>query len=368
MPHQTRRAPRTLKTLGALTTLGALIALGALSALLPLAAHAASFDCAKAKSPSEKLICSDAALGALDERLAAAYKSLVAQLTEAEKKQLKETQRSWLKSWPLLCSATPSAKQPTLGAGALPCAKARYEERLGDLKTSKGFAGGRLLVYTHALYSAIPVTEMDTPPVSEEGAQLFFARHTLRSARVSEAGLSGDDLALVKAANAWLAPTASELSALKSDSSETTTTLTLTGPTPALWCASVSTQGMEFGAAHENNFSEDRWFWVAQRRPLVAADVFGVKGWQKTLAQLAFGALKASIPDDLDVEGAQVESFVTLVSSPARWSFTREGLELNFNAYDVASYAAGPQSVVVPWAPLEALLTPSFKEARKGLR
>jgi uncharacterized protein len=47
-----------------------------LLALLATHAHAASFDCTKAGTRIEKLVCADPALGALDERLAAAYHAL----------------------------------------------------------------------------------------------------------------------------------------------------------------------------------------------------------------------------------------------------------------------------------------------------
>lgn len=47
--------------------------LGSLLGMVPLA-RAASFDCAKAKGPMEKMICSDAARSHLDGRLAAAYR------------------------------------------------------------------------------------------------------------------------------------------------------------------------------------------------------------------------------------------------------------------------------------------------------
>lgn len=60
-------------------------------------AHAASFDCAKARSPMEKLICSDSKLSSMDEQLNAAFRDAV---TRANAKPLLTTwQRSWLKSF-----------------------------------------------------------------------------------------------------------------------------------------------------------------------------------------------------------------------------------------------------------------------------
>jgi uncharacterized protein YecT (DUF1311 family) len=57
--------------------------------------YAASFDCNKAASPAEKMICGDSALSALDDELNTAYKSA---LNAASNKQaLKDAQRKWIK-------------------------------------------------------------------------------------------------------------------------------------------------------------------------------------------------------------------------------------------------------------------------------
>lgn len=49
----------------------------------PMLAHAASFDCAKAASTTEKLICGNPAVSLLDEQLGQAYKQA---LTNADDK------------------------------------------------------------------------------------------------------------------------------------------------------------------------------------------------------------------------------------------------------------------------------------------
>jgi uncharacterized protein len=57
-------------------------------------ARAASFDCAKASTAVEKLICSDAKLSELDTRLAQAYRQALA--TPAVAQRVKPDQRRWL--------------------------------------------------------------------------------------------------------------------------------------------------------------------------------------------------------------------------------------------------------------------------------
>lgn len=68
---------------------GALLAAALLA--LPVAASAASFDCAKAATPVERMICADPGVSTLDQRLAEAYKA-----ASARDPRVKESQRDWL--------------------------------------------------------------------------------------------------------------------------------------------------------------------------------------------------------------------------------------------------------------------------------
>ncbi|MEN8512989.1 lysozyme inhibitor LprI family protein [Burkholderia sp. RS02] len=94
------------------------IAAAALLTLLPIAAHAAGFDCAKAASPTEKTICADAALSKLDGDLAAAWKKALAK--GGDTAGLKAAQLKWLK------------QRDQCGTEA-PCLGDRYRERLASL-------------------------------------------------------------------------------------------------------------------------------------------------------------------------------------------------------------------------------------------
>ena len=60
-------------------------------------AHAASFDCRKASTPIEGLICADPQSSSLDEQIAARYNYLAGTISAADKKTLKADQLSWLK-------------------------------------------------------------------------------------------------------------------------------------------------------------------------------------------------------------------------------------------------------------------------------
>ena len=71
--------------------------LAAVSFVLGTQSIAASFDCAKAQSVPEVLICSDARLSAADEQLSTAYRAAFARTSD--KSTLVHTQREWLKSY-----------------------------------------------------------------------------------------------------------------------------------------------------------------------------------------------------------------------------------------------------------------------------
>jgi len=70
-----------------------------LTCIVSLTASAASFACAKAKTKTEKLICSDVVISSLDETLAAAYKKAYNRVEN--KIGLKQSQRDWLSSYQL---------------------------------------------------------------------------------------------------------------------------------------------------------------------------------------------------------------------------------------------------------------------------
>ncbi|RDU95828.1 DUF1311 domain-containing protein [Trinickia dinghuensis] len=93
------------------------IGLIALTAI-PLASHAASFDCAKAASPTEKAICTTPEVSRLDSELAAAWKKALADSRDVS--TLKAAQQRWL-------------HERNACDSAAPCLSDRYRERLAQL-------------------------------------------------------------------------------------------------------------------------------------------------------------------------------------------------------------------------------------------
>lgn len=87
--------------------------------LLPLHSYAASFNCAKAKTWSEKTVCNTKQLSNLDDLLAISFKKALA--SNADKAALKAAQSAWLTDEREMCAD-------------VDCLKAAYTSRLTVLK------------------------------------------------------------------------------------------------------------------------------------------------------------------------------------------------------------------------------------------
>jgi hypothetical protein len=61
-----------------------------------------------------------------------------------------------------------------------------------------------------------------------------------------------------------------------------------------------------------------------------------------------------SLPDDMIQSGAGPDA-----GNFKSWTITRKGLSIDFDAYQVGPYAAGPQTVLVPYAALKDLINPA---------
>ena len=90
----------------------------------PLAGHAASFDCTKAASQVEKLICAEDEISRLDDELAAAYRAASGAPGAAD--QVRRDQRQWL------------AVRNACGDRA--CIQSAYDRHLVDLRAARGLS------------------------------------------------------------------------------------------------------------------------------------------------------------------------------------------------------------------------------------
>lgn len=127
--------------------------------------HAASFDCTKAKTPQEKAICSSKELSAADDRMAAAYQTVLAAVPSDIAAELRATQRSWIRGMPYAC-------RDNLSSDALTgCLSKYYQARIHALRHIPDL-------------SQISGMIVDIPP-SEGGAMKGGSRSIWRSVELS---------------------------------------------------------------------------------------------------------------------------------------------------------------------------------------
>lgn len=94
-----------------------------------------SFDCAKASTSIEHLICGDDGLQKLDVRLAAAFRAAREKLSETERRSVLDEQRRWLRSLGATCNTTGDGTAAAdVVAPAVRCLAEQYEIRIAAIE------------------------------------------------------------------------------------------------------------------------------------------------------------------------------------------------------------------------------------------
>ena len=113
------------------------------------------------------------------------------------------------------------------------------------------------------------------------------------------------------------------------------------------------------GAAHPNTFSEVVNYDLKNGKLLKLADLFkpGAK-YLQAIANYCIADLKKQAKDkgllDEEIQNGAAPNAKNYQS----WTITRKGLGINFDAYQVGPYAAGPQYVFVPYSSLKDVINP----------
>ena len=115
------------------------------------------------------------------------------------------------------------------------------------------------------------------------------------------------------------------------------------------------------GAAHPNSYTEVLNFDLKNGKVIRLADLFnpGAK-YLQALANYSIADLKKQSKNKNDMldddwiqrgAGANAENYKS-------WTISRKGLSINFDAYQVGPYAAGPQQVFIPYTALKDVIKP----------
>lgn len=304
--------------------------------LMPSLAQAASFDCTKAGTAQEKLICNASNLSKADEDLASLYAGQMAKLTPFNQVELKKSQRSWIAFREKACGQDAS------------CLAAQYEARSNFLKKAVATRGPWTFAIIDQWRFVAPATSVEEYP--GEGAMQYAQRQRL----VIDAPLSED----AKAFNAALAKRFPDAVTGFDGAEEASAEFSLNEATPDFISLDLFSWTYPVGAAHGIGAAEHVNYLMQERREVAAGDVFAPgSGWQKALAAFVLADLqKQAAADDQPLFDEAPDAVAAMSPDPVNWVITAKGLGVNFSVYSVGPYSFGDHIVDLPWDRLKPYL------------
>ena len=319
-------------------------------------AAAASFDCSKAQSPFEKAICSSDELSRQDEILAQAYQTALGGLSETAAAEMKSAQRAWLGYAQQQCSEDARPISTPYTDGQSQCLAGVYRDRIRDLEASRMEGGFRF--YPIDRYLVEKDTESEPASFNKLADKQFQSVRMDGTDDVATAfNAMADDLAIgdggyIDRQSLTIAPgdvTSDHDVALKVDE--------VTGQRISL----VYTEyWYGHGAAHGNYYILHHHFLLDEKRALEASDIFAGEGWEKTFGGLVLEAIKERLGEDY-FDGSD-EDVMKFAIDPQRWTFSEDGVTVQFNIYEVTAYAMGAPKVTIPWEAIDGLLSEHARE------
>jgi uncharacterized protein len=327
-----------------------ILGLAALGLLFVGPAMAASFDCHKARTPFAKAICGHPELSKADETLAETLKTALAGLSPDAAAMVQRGHDDWVKYANLAC--TKDARLPTrpYKADDIECLKQLFSDRTTTLASSKTIGGLRF--YSVDRYATLIDSNTDSSAMSPVATKA-----------VSTPRIDGSD-AEAAAFNAFVKDETSkdtdisvvDIKSPDDGSEDDENTLVVSAVTPARITMTATSYAFGHGAAHGNYAITYVHYLRAEQRRLLASDVFAADDWQKKLQTIALPAVTKAEGDDLMLDDPK--SLDPLVIDPGRWDFSKAGLVLQFEPYEIAAYAVGAPTVTIPWSDLDGLLAP----------
>jgi uncharacterized protein len=309
-----------------------------------------SFDCTKAKTAGDRLICTDARLARADRKMGAAYARLRQTETPESFATVQTAQRGWLAYVLRLCGA--QKPLPEFVGDQNPirdCLDENYNDRADRLADALVAHGGPLVLEPRVRFftRAKPSTEdSDIYPWMAGGAAAPpFNAYIAKTLQLDKRRMDDKDLFAFGADQ--LPDTMSlyarrSYSVIRFDSK----------------IASLQVLTYDFtGGAHEA-LGERAIAWdMTKGRPLALADIFVPdKKWQDFVTKYCVKDLVGQFD-----EGAPAPDFSTVWSVATdigNWMFDRNDAVVHFTVYTVASFSGGEFDVKIPYRVLRPYLRP----------
>ncbi len=226
----------------------------------------------------------------------------------------------------------------------------------------------------------LPDLSRTLPPAPTATAEPLYRRVTLNASRLQEQGqpsiytidaevpfLSGSDDGRVKAFNEQVkgaidnavATFKQNVSNLPANPNSTTSYLqlqyNLVSPPGDIFSIKLDMQTFYSGAAHPGDTSQTINFDLDRGQALALADLF-LPG-ADYLGAISKYCIAQLGTRDIGFQGFELGATATL-ENYRNWNISADGLIITFDEYQVAPYAAGPQTVVIPYAELAQIIQP----------
>lgn len=122
-----------------------------------------------------------------------------------------------------------------------------------------------------------------------------------------------------------------------------------------IWGLKLDFSGYASGAAHPYHYSVTVNYDLGQGKELALSDLFlPNSNYLEAISSYCIMELsKRDIAFDMFSEGA-----APTPENYRNWNITADGLMITFDEYQVAPYAAGPQTVIVPYGVLQPMIDP----------
>ena len=334
--------------------------------LLCALAHAASFDCTKAKTAQEKAICGTPALSAADDQMAAAYRAWLAAAPPASAAGIRENQLVWLRTRDASCPAGDANNS------IASCLSGIYQQRIEELQQMvQHFAG--ITFVSQAITLTIHDTPDSAPPagISEVTPGFGTLQATWPQASSTTPQWTAWNSAIVPAviqvANADEETSAHDWSGIVQPGVDRGLTFTVERAN-AQWVSASIVDFYDGHGAHPSENSAEFYWMLGAQRALKPADVFlPNSGWDTWMEK----QLDSYLHKTLDAQsGGNYQTWFTageapkelqgLVTNPGDWKLEPAGFSIFFQPYQVACYACTPAPMTIPWSDLKSYLQPSF--------
>ncbi len=292
---------------------------------MPMAGHAASFDCAKARTPVEKAICADGTLGRLDEQIGDSYRQAFDRLDARFRPRLLASQRLWLKA-----------------RVVSPALESALTERLDDLRNAIVTVNGLTLLRVSG--KALPPYVMTALP----GAAAY---NRWVDQVVDEAASDAADAPEMARCDAR---------ADQGKFDDACDALNLTSrfyqvdvASPELISVHQSLSVGGWRTAHPANEDTHMNWWLARPGQITRGQIFADARYRTIIRE----AVKARF--DFDVDSHVIDGVEHPSLDPRMWGLTPTGLSITCQGYDVA-IGRGQADLEIPWADFAGVVDPTL--------